>query len=163
MSYESYRTCSDSKLRELVLDRTPTASRDELIMMLQMSDVVLDRQYDEKNDGDLMELLSDRKLPVGNSRRVMLKTLLEADKPPKRSRDSETEEPPEDTTFKRGCVKIVDPRFARRRVDSWKMCDAIRRGGKPCNKWVVVSLEEFKDPDRKFRCSYCIKNNMPCE
>jgi hypothetical protein len=41
------------------------------------------------------------------------------------------------------------------------MCDAIHRGGKPCNKWVVVSLDEYRNPDRKFRCSYCIKNNRP--
>jgi hypothetical protein len=25
----------------------------------------------------------------------------------------------------------------------------------------VVSLDEYRNPDRKFRCSYCIKNNRP--
>jgi len=60
---------------------------------------------------------------------------------------------------KNGCVKQCNPNRCWK--DSWKMCDAIHRGGKPCNKWVVVSLDEYRNPDHKFRCSYCIKNNRP--
>ena len=53
-------------------------------------------------------------------------------------------------TFKAGCVKYVDPRHVRKH--SWKTCDV-------CIKWRVVSLEEFRHPDRKFMCDKCVKNN----
>ena len=70
----------------------------------------------------------------------------------------------EDATYKKGCVKYVDPKYARRRdpdtleKDSWKKCDAVRYGNRLCNKWVMVSFEEFENP-RKFMCKQCIENN----
>ena len=72
---------------------------------------------------------------------------------------------PESATYKKGCVKYVDPKYARRRdtdtleKDSWKKCDAVRYRNRLCNQWEVVSLEEFQNPDRKFMCEDCIKNN----
>ena len=53
-------------------------------------------------------------------------------------------------TYKVGCVKYVDPRHVRKH--SWKTCDV-------CTKWRVVSLEEFRNPDHKFMCDKCVKNN----
>ena len=66
-----------------------------------------------------------------------------------------------DATYKKGCVKYVDPKFAR--CHSWKKCDAVRYRNRLCNQWEVVSLEEFQNPDRKFMCEDCIKNNRSFE
>ena len=65
-------------------------------------------------------------------------------------REREVRAPLGHPTYKVGCVKYVDPRHVRKH--SWKTCDV-------CNKWQVVSLEEFRHPDRKFMCDKCVKNN----
>ena len=155
MSYQSYETCTDSKLRELLRDRMPSAPREELIKMLQAGDEAWARQYDGCTDHDLIEIASDRGLAIGNSRYEIIQSLRQADKPPTGFQSvltSEMQDAAQSTAFKIGCVKYLN-----HEPEYWKKCDA-RIEGKLCNKSQKVSFEEYKS-EKNYMCIDCTKKN----